>query len=315
MTRLSANASLLLAAALWGFGNVCQKTVLDDLGPFTTVGFRCLIGLLIILPLLSQERIARQRSSRPSLKLLALISLLFAGGMVTQQASFASTTVTNGSFLITTTTVFTPLVAWLLHRLWPSPVIWMAIVGCLIGTFLMAGGQWSSVATGDILCLISAMIYSVWFVVLGDAVVRHGRPILITVSQFLGAGLLCLATGLALEAFDMTRLMAALPELVLLGVVSTGLAFVLQTIAQQHTSATEAAIISSAEGLFGTLAAMALLGERLSQTSIFGAALIMSAVLAVALSPAPMPRRTKLATRAASLGHAPPVRRGPSRSL
>ena len=190
MTRLSANASLLLAAALWGFGNVCQKTVLDDLGPFTTVGFRCLIGLLIILPLLSQERIARQRSSRPSLKLLALISLLFAGGMVTQQASFASTTVTNGSFLITTTTVFTPLVAWLLHRLWPSPVIWMAIVGCLIGTFLMAGGQWSSVATGDILCLISAMIYSVWFVVLGDAVVRHGRPILITVSQFLGAGLL-----------------------------------------------------------------------------------------------------------------------------
>ena len=159
------------------------------------------------------------------------------------------------------------------------------------------------------------MIHSVWFVVLGDAVVRHGRTILIMVSQFLGAGLVCLAAGLALEAFDMTRLMAALPELILLGVVSTGLAFVLQTIAQQHTSATEAAIIASAEGLFGTLAAMVLLGERLSQTSILGAALIMSAVLAVVLSPNPMPRRTRLATQATSLGHAPPVRRGPTQSL
>lgn len=314
MTRLSANAFLLLAAALWGFGNVCQKTVLDDLGPLTTVGFRCLIGVLIILPLLGQERIARRQTSRPSLKLLALISLLFAGGMVTQQASFASTSVTNGSFLITTTTVFTPLVAWLLHRLWPSPVIWVAIAGCLLGTFLMAGGQWSSVALGDILCLVSAMIYSVWFVVLGDAVIRYGRPILITVSQFTGAGLLCLSAGLSLEAFDMSRLMAALPELILLGVVSTGLAFVLQTIAQQHTSATEAAIISSAEGLFGTVGAMALLGEQLSQTSILGAALIMSAVLAVALSPSPIPRRRILAPRAASLSHARPARRGPTQS-
>jgi len=70
-----------------------------------TIGFTLIAigGVLIILPLLSQEQIARRQSSRPSLKLLALISLLFAGGMVTQQASFASTTVTNGSFLITTT--------------------------------------------------------------------------------------------------------------------------------------------------------------------------------------------------------------------
>ena len=167
----------MFAAALWGLGNVCQKTVLEDLGPITVVGFRCLIGVLIILPLLGQERTARQRGVRPSFKVLAVIALLFAGAMVMQQAAFGSTSVTNGSFLITTTTVFTPLVAWALHRLWPSPVIWLAIATGLCGTFLMAGGQWSSITKGDVLCLVSAMIYSVWFVVLGDAVIRSGNPI------------------------------------------------------------------------------------------------------------------------------------------
>lgn len=315
MTRFSANALLLFAAALWGFGNVCQKTVLEDLGPITVVGFRCLIGVLIILPLLGQERTARQRGVRPSFKVLAVIALLFAGAMVMQQAAFGSTSVTNGSFLITTTTVFTPLVAWALHRLWPSPVIWLAIATGLCGTFLMAGGQWSSITKGDVLCLVSAMIYSVWFVVLGDAVIRSGKPILITVVQFAGAGVLCLIIGLAIEPFDANRLMGALPELILLGAVSTGLAFVIQTIAQQHTSATEAAIMTSAEGVFGTLAAIVLIGEGLSQSSAIGALLIIAAVLAVALSPTAEPRRRVARLRAAGLRQHRPARTGPSRSV
>ena len=59
MSRLHANLLLLFAAALWGFGNVPQKTVLDHLDPLSAVGMRCLIGGLLVLPLMLLGVVAR----------------------------------------------------------------------------------------------------------------------------------------------------------------------------------------------------------------------------------------------------------------
>ena len=50
---------------------------------------------------------------------------------------------------------------------------------------------------------------------------------------------------------DADRLIAALPELLVLGVLSTGVAYALQAVAQQFTSASEAAVLASAESVFG----------------------------------------------------------------
>ena len=52
---------------------------------------------------------------------------------------------------------------------------------------------------------------------------------------------------------DTDRLIAALPELLVLGVLSTGVAYALQAVAQQFTSASEAAVLTSAESVFGAL--------------------------------------------------------------
>jgi len=56
MSGAHANLLLLVAALFWGFGNVAQKTVLEHLDPFSAVGLRCLIGGLLILPLMRLDR-------------------------------------------------------------------------------------------------------------------------------------------------------------------------------------------------------------------------------------------------------------------
>lgn len=56
MSKLTANLLLLFAAALWGFGNVAQKTVLTRLDALSAVGLRCLIGGLLVLPFVLTER-------------------------------------------------------------------------------------------------------------------------------------------------------------------------------------------------------------------------------------------------------------------
>lgn len=51
MSRRHANLLLIDASLLWGFGNVAQKTELVHLDPFSAVGLRCLIGGILVLPL------------------------------------------------------------------------------------------------------------------------------------------------------------------------------------------------------------------------------------------------------------------------
>ena len=61
MTRVQANLLLLVAAGLWGFGNVAQKTVLEHLDPLSAVGLRCLIAAALVGPLVLVERGASRR--------------------------------------------------------------------------------------------------------------------------------------------------------------------------------------------------------------------------------------------------------------
>jgi drug/metabolite transporter (DMT)-like permease len=287
MTRLQANLLLLLAALFWGGGNVAQKTVLEDLGPLTTVGLRCLIGALVILPIALRGRNDSPAFSKSDWQQMVLSVGLFALAIGSQQAAYAGTSVTNASFLITTTIVMTPFTAWVLYRERPSAILWPASALTLFGVFLLGGGALSSVNWGDLACLVSAAFYSAWIVVLGRLVARTRRPGLITLAQFILAGALCLAAGVASEPVTHAAFERAAPELLILGIFSTGLAYVFQAVAQQHTPASVAAIIMSAESAFGALGGAWLLGEQLGLVAGIGAGLIMTAVLVVQINPIP----------------------------
>ncbi|HKP26933.1 MAG TPA: DMT family transporter [Dongiaceae bacterium] len=287
MTRLQANFLLLLAALFWGGGNVAQKTVLEDLGPLTTVGLRCLIGALVLLPLMLRDGPASSNFAKSSRRQLALSVVLFALAIGSQQVAYAGTSVTNASFLITTTIVMTPFTAWLLFRERPAAILWPASALTLFGVFLLGGGALSSISWGDLACFISAAFYSAWIVVLGRLVARTKRPGLITLVQFILAGTLCFAAGVATEPVTLAALEGAAPELLVLGIFSTGLAYVFQAVAQQHTPASVAAIIMSAESVFGALGGAWLLGEQLGLAAGIGASLIMAAVLMVQVDPVP----------------------------
>lgn len=179
----------------------------------------------------------------------------------------------------------------------------------------------SSVSWGDLACLVSASFYSAWIVVLGRLVARTKRPGLITLAQFTLAGVLYLGAGAASEPVSLAGLARAVPELLILGIFSTGLAYVFQAVAQQHSPASVAAIIMSAESVFGALGGVWLLGEQLGLVAGVGACLIMAAVLMVQVNPIPPAKRLAAAIihglrswqRAAELGQHPralPMGRG-----
>jgi drug/metabolite transporter (DMT)-like permease len=113
-----------------------------------------------------------------------------------------------------------------------------------------------------------------------------------TVVQLAVSGVLCVGFGAAFHGLPTPQALgAALPEILFMGLVSKGLAYVLMAIAQQHISATCVAILVSAEAVFGAAIAAVLLGESLSPTRGLGSLCIILGVIIAARIPAELPER------------------------
>ncbi len=282
MSKAQANCLLLLAAAFWGFGNVAQKTVLDHLDPLSAVGMRCLIAGMLTAPLMMLER---ERTFRPGCwKSLLKVSILFSVSIAIQQISYLGTSVTNASFLVNTATVMTPLAAWFLIGERPTAIGGLAAAMTLVGVLLMSGGLAASFSQGDLAALLSAAFYALWMVELGRHMQTRGAPITTAAAQFLAAAVITLPLGALQGNLSLAAISDAAPELAVLGIFSTAAAFGIQTIAQRFTSASHAAVIVSAESVFGAIGAAIFLGERLLPVGAFGAAVVFGSITLMSLS-------------------------------
>ncbi len=275
MSRLQANGLLLLAALLWGSGNVMQKTILLHLDPLTTNGLRCLIGATALFPFCIAGAGQQRRMTAGGLWLGLGCVLSFSIATALLQIAYGLTTVSNAGFLANSSTILTPVFAWIVLRERPKMVVVPAAVMAFTGVCLMGGGLPHSLSWGDNLCLIAAACFAIWMVMLGRFVCTFGRSAHITVAQFLGSGILCGALALVVEPIPTSFSVSTGLQLLYLSLASTAGAYLLLAIGQQHTSASEAAIIISMEAVFGAIAAHFLLGEEWTVRGAAGATLIL----------------------------------------
>ena len=275
---------LLLAALFWGSGNVASKTVLDHIGPMTTLALRVLIAAVILLPLLVREG---PLPRNPEWWISALrVGALFVLAAMFQQAAYQWTTVTNASFLVNSSAVLTPILAWVLLRHRPVPRIIVAGMATITGAWLMSGMPvgFETINLGDAACIASALFYAGWALALGHHAMRHGSPVGLTLVQFALTAVVLLPPALLIEQPTLPAIMAAWPEILYLAVFSTAGACILTTIAQRRVTASVAVVILSTESIFGMLGAVLLLAEVVTPAALVGGALILTATI-IAVGP------------------------------
>lgn len=289
MSRSLANCLMLLAALIWGTTFVAQQLGMQNVGPLTYTGIRFFIGALVVMPLAWREY--RQLTGRgvciDRRDLLAWVGLgtLLFGGAIFQQIGMLTTTVTNAGFLTALYVPLVPLLAWIVHRQRPHLSVWPAAFGSFAGTFLLSGGQFSALTVGDLWVIASAVFWAAHVLWVGRVAAKKGAPILVAFTQFLICGLLASGAALFGESLSASGLRAALPAILYGGLLSVGVGFTLQVLAQRHTRAADAAILLSSETLFAALAGALYLGERLDAVQIGGCLLIFACILAVQLVP------------------------------
>lgn len=285
MTRGTADILLLLAALIWGLAFVGQATAMAHVGPFTFIGARFLLASLAVLPFALREAAAAPEiPARRRLGLLGIGVVFFLAASL-QQIALLSTSVTNAGFLTAIYVVLVPAIGALALRHRLPGAIWPAALLSLAGTFLLGGGGIDGLNSGDWLVIAGAVFWAVQILALGRLAFDLRRPFATALGQFAIAALLGLTLGLAFENPSLAGFAAAWREIAYTGIVSGGLAFTLQSIAQGHTPPADSAILLSMESLFAALFGALLLGERLDLLGWIGGGFVLAAAIIVQVGP------------------------------
>lgn len=295
MSRLTADLALLFAAAVWGFAFLFQKSAMEHVGPLTFIAARGAVAAVVLAPFAWMElrRHGSVQLSPAFWRIGSVSGLAFFAAAWLQQAGLLTATVTNTSFLTALYVVITPFVVWIVMRRRPNGLVWPAVLLSAAGTWLLGGGSLSAFSWGDGLVAASAAFWAVHVVIVGLAAM-HARPIAFTCLQFVvvaGSGALA---AVWLEPLSLQGIVAAIPDILYVGVLSSALTFTILTVALQYTQPSEAAVIVSLETVIAAFGAYWLLGERLPAVGWIGAVLILCATLLIQLrgsrAPAPAPQ-------------------------
>jgi drug/metabolite transporter (DMT)-like permease len=217
--------------------------------------------------------------------LLGLGALIFLGAAL-QQIGLVTPASPMRGFLTALYVPAVPLLAWLVFRRRPHPVVWPAALGCLAGTWRLTGAQPVEMVVGDWWVIASSLPWAMHVVLVGWAAGRLGAPYTVACAQFVVCAVLSLAAAALIEpplAWPAVR--AAAGAIAYTGLVSVGIGYTAQVIAQRHTHEADAALLLSSETVFAALFGALLAGDRLAPAGWAGCALILGCIVAAQLVP------------------------------
>jgi drug/metabolite transporter (DMT)-like permease len=274
-TDLRADLILLLTALIWGLAFVYQRSGMDHIGPVTFTFGRFLIGALAILPLWyvmekPKQIFAFNKVNRNA----ALLGLVLTSGMLLQQWGMVYTTAGRAGFLTGVYLVFVPLIGLFFRNKteWPT---WVGMSLALAGLYFMAQIEAEEIFTGDILVLISSLLFALHIIFTG-MIANDASPFRLIFVQFTVAAVI---TGLLVpifETWDWQGIRDAMVALLYVGVLSSAVGFCLQVVGQRTAPASHTAIILSFESVLAAFCGWWLLDEYLTQTDFIGCGLILA---------------------------------------
>jgi drug/metabolite transporter (DMT)-like permease len=289
MTRLRADALLLLTAMIWGAAFIAQKAGNEALPPIAFVSVRFLLSGLVLLPFaLNESRKAAHPLERRDILIGLLIgALLFIGGVL-QQMAMITASATHGGFLTALYVVIVPITTWILTRERVRLFVLIAAAISLTGAWLLTrtGGADDGWHIGDLLLIASDIAWAFWISLIAIFMKHNYRPFFLGVTQSFITGVLALIASAIFEAPTMAGFTTGLPAILFAGIVSGGVAFTLQFFAQRFTPPAEAALIMSLESVFAFIAGALLLGETLTPIALLGCVLIFAGVVIAETGPA-----------------------------
>jgi drug/metabolite transporter (DMT)-like permease len=285
--KLRSDLILLLAAIIWGFAFVAQRVGMEYVGPFTFNGVRFTLGTLVLIPFLlfGKKFTPKDASLATSRKkifwgVIGTGILLFAGVSL-QQVGLQTTTAGKAGFITGLYVVFVPVAGIFLgHR--THIYTWLGVLFSATGLYLLSITSDFRIGHGDMLVLACAVVFTFHVLLIGWLSPRM-NSFHLAAGHFAICALLNLMVAFSIETFDTGKIMEAAVPILYGGIISVGVAYTLQVMAQKEAHPAYASIILSMEAVFAALGGWMILHESLSRRSLTGCLLMLAGMIIVQL--------------------------------
>jgi drug/metabolite transporter (DMT)-like permease len=291
LQKLKANALLLLTAAIWGFAFVAQRAGMEHVEPFTFNGIRFALGALSLIPLMAfmrrNEKSTGGSGSRPNMKTLitggALAGTAIFMGASLQQVGIVYTTAGKAGFITGLYVVIVPILG-LFWRHVPDRATWAGAVLAAAGLYYLCITEAFTMVFGDLLEFVGAFFWAGHVLIIG-VFSRKIDPIQLAFIQFSVCSILSLITAFIFETLSLQGILNAAIPILYGGLISVGIAYTLQVVAQKNADPAHAAIILSMESPVAALGGWIILGEMLSSRSLWGCGLMLTGMIISQIQP------------------------------
>ena len=306
--KMLGNLLLLLTAMIWGTAFVAQRVGMDSIEPITFNASRMALAAVMVgalayvlrqkqkiealrlalskqtLPA-GEEHIARnaEDSTAPWKNTLTggiCCGLFLTAGSVFQQMGVVYTSAGKAGFITAMYMLFVPIINYILFKKKNSWLVWLAVFIGVGGMYLLCVKEDFTLTRGDMLVCICALMFS-GHILCCDYFVKLANPIELAAIQFATASVVSAVIAFLTETPVWTGIVYAAVPIIYCGVVSGGIGYTLQIVAQKYTDPTVASLLMSLESVFAVIAGAVLLGEQMSSRELLGCVIMFAAIILV----------------------------------
>ena len=280
MKKQYADLMLFMVAIIWGGGFIGTDAALNTFEPFTILMLRFGIAFFIMLIFGFNKM---KKASGKDIKNGCVAGIFLFLAFVFQTFGLKYSTPSKNAFLTAVNVILVPYVMWIMTKKAPKKKEILSSFLCVIGiACLTLKEDVFFLSFGDVLSLICALFYAFHIVSLG----KFSKESDVSVINAVQMGVAFIFSSISFpmfETFPQHISMEAWGSILFIAIFSTCIAFGMQTIAQQYTSANAASLIMCTESLFATIFSVILLHEVLTSMMIIGGSFIFIAVVLVEL--------------------------------
>ncbi len=270
---------LFVCAFFWGFGFAVQSSAMDYVGPFTFNTLRFLLGFIVTyLICLHIDKASLSRKERLNeLDGGFKCGIIYFFAVSVLQFGVKYTSVGKCSFISILYIVLIPLYYCIKFKKL-NIIIFISVIVAVVGFYFLCIEETFSLEIGDLIVLISAIIFTVHIIIISKYTNKY-NPIRLTSYQFLITTFLSSICMFIFEKPTVSNILATKHTILFSGLLPCALANTLQFYGQKDYDTSVACLILSFEGVFGALGGFVLLGDSLTEIEIFGCILIFIAIL------------------------------------
>ena len=286
---------LILVAIIWGTAFVFQREGMEHIEPITFTASRMtmaaiaigLVSLLYKTPRAFSDESKQKEYNRSTIIGGICCGIFLASASLLQQMGIVYTTAGKAGFITALYILLVPVINFVVFRKRSSWLVWVAVLIGVVGLYLLCMTESFSLSYGDSLICICAVLFS-GHILCCDHFANKGDAISISAIQFLVTSVISWVAAFIVESPGWDKIVSATIPILYCGIVSGGIGYTLQMVAQKYTEPIIASLLMSLESVFAVIGGTLFLGESMSGRELAGCIIMFAAIIIVQI---PLPKK------------------------